>query len=405
LLDQERRPSNLVLYLVCLNHFVNDSSVFVISALIPAVIISFGFSKFEVGVLVAIGYLVNMVFQPMTGRYSERFEARNLMSFGIALMGVAMLMFTVSTTFFPMVVSILVLRFGSSFFHPVGVSAISRSYSGTQLDRAMGIQSAFGNLGILLVFLIATPLFVVFGWQAPFLVYAALDLVTVGTTIALFSKTSSKGDDNTPYAKEIPASENQIEKKKLTFGLPFFFIVASFVSGGSFAVFINFGSSLLVFDDKFSLISSSLLMSAWVVSSAIGAVLTGYLTRRLTRKVIIPLSFLLSSVSSLVFALLSVNAPLIVATLLANGFFLSVTYPAIYSELSSFLGKASKKKGASFGILFSSQIFGASVLGFGTGSLGQSFPLTYSFIIVFALLALACGFGFIWTRRGGGRTV
>lgn len=396
MLDQERRPSNLVLYLVCLNHFVNDSSVFLFSALIPAIIISFGFSKFEVGVLVAIGYLVNMVFQPLTGRYSERFEARKLMSLGIGLMGVAMLMFTKSTTLFPMIISILVLRFGSSFFHPVGVSAISRSYSGAYLDRAMGIQSAFGNLGILLVFLISTPLFVAFGWQAPFLVYAALDLVTVGTTIALFSQTSSKAAESTSHIA-LSASENQIEKK-FTFGLPLFFIMASFISGGAFAVFINFGSSLLVFDDKFSLISSGLLMSAWVVSSAMGALFTGYLTRRLSRRVIIPLSFLLSSVSSLVFALLSVNAPLIVATLLANGFFLSVTYPAIYSELSAYLGPASKKKGASFGILFSSQIFGASVLGLGTGYLGQSFPLTYSFIIVFVLLAFASGFGYSWTR-------
>lgn len=369
--------------------------MFVISALIPAIIISFGFSKFEVGVLVAIGYLVNMVFQPLTGRYSERFEARKLMSLGIGLMGVAMLMFAKSTTLSLMVVSILVLRFGSSFFHPVGVSAVSRSYSGTHLDRAMGIQSAFGNLGILLVFLIATPLFVAFGWQAPFLVYAALDLVTVGTTLALFSQTSSKAAESMSHAERVAASETE---KKFTFGLPLFFIAASFISGGAFAVFINYGSALLVFDDKFSLISSSLLMSAWVVSSAMGALLTGYLTRRLTRRVIIPFSFLFSSVSSLVFALLSVNAPLIVATLLANGFFLSVTYPAIYSELSAYLGPSSKKKGASFGILFSSQIFGASVLGFGTGYLGQSLPLAYSFIIVFALLAFASGFGFIWTR-------
>ncbi|MHB8567622.1 MAG: MFS transporter [Nitrososphaerales archaeon] len=384
-----KESSNRILYLVSLNHFMNDGSTALISSLFPAVILAFEFSKFEVGVLVAAGYLVNMIFQPLTGRYSERFESRKLMSLGISLIGVSMIMFALSTTFALMLFSILVLRFGSSFFHPVGVSTISRSYSGSRLDRAMGIQSAFGNLGILVVFLVSAPIYVALGWHAPFLIYAALDVVTVTTTLVLSRVNSVKTREQAVESRE---------GKRGRLGLPVFFVATSFISGGSFAVFSNYGNILLS-DYKFGLSASNFLMAAWVASAFFGAIGTGYLTRRFTRNTLLPLCFSLSSVSALAFVISSGNPLLIIASLLVNGFFLSVTYPAIYSELSGHLGPDSKRKGAAFGILFSSQIAGASILGFLSGYIAGAFSLTLAFAIVFILLAIASLLSYLWTRR------
>ncbi len=416
------RPSNLVLRLVSLNHLVNDGSTTLIASLFPAAIIAFGFSKFEVGVLVAVGYLVNMIFQPLTGRYSERFESRNLLSLGISIIAVSMIMFALSSTFASMLVAILVLRFGSSFFHPVGVSAISRNYSGPWLDRSMGIQSAFGNLGILLVFLISAPLYVLFGWQAPFLLYATLDVATVGVTLFFFSKAiaavggrlqaqeathEGKNEEEEEKKEEKPRSDvekDQGEKIGGRLGLPPFFLVSSFVSGGSFAVFSNYGN-ILLFDAKFGVSTSNFIMAAWVLSAFFGAILTGYLTRRLSRNVILPLSFALSSVSALTFSLLSKNPLAIVASLLMNGFFLSITYPATYSELSAHLGLGSKRKGAAFGILFSSQIAGASIMGFLSGYIADTFSLHLAFELVFGLLVFASCFAYLWTKRNMKRSL
>jgi len=91
------------------------------------VVVTFGFSKFEIGILVAIGYLMNMIFQPITGRYSEKIESRKLLAIGITLIAISMILFTVSSTFASMIFCIALLRIGSSFFHPVGVSAVSRT--------------------------------------------------------------------------------------------------------------------------------------------------------------------------------------------------------------------------------------------------------------------------------------
>lgn len=106
--------SKLVLYIVSLNHFTNDGSTGLIATLFPVVISVFGITKFEVGILVSVGYLVNMVFQPVTGRYSETFKSRNMLALGIAMIAVSMAMFTFSGTFPLMLASIVLLRIGSS---------------------------------------------------------------------------------------------------------------------------------------------------------------------------------------------------------------------------------------------------------------------------------------------------
>ena len=386
------RKSDKVLYIVSLNHFMNDGSTALISSLLPAVILLYGFSKFEVGVLIAAGYMVSMVFQPITGRYSERFEARKLLALGISLIGVSMVMFTLSNTFLLMLLSILVLRFGSSFFHPVGVSAISRNYSDDTLDRAMGVQSAFGNLGILVVFLVSAPIYINLGWRAPFLLYALFDLIIVATTIIIFTSRSSA-----PVLRETRATRREKSTGRTRIGLPIFFITVAFISGGTFSIFQNYGN-ILLYQDNFGLSGSNYLVGGWILSGFIGAVVTGMLTRRFSRKRLLPLCYLFASLSTLAFTESQENALVIVVSLLINGFALSITYPAVYSELASYLGSESKKKGSSFGILFSSQISGASIVGFVSGYIAGIFGLSIPFEGVSLMLAAAAVISYFWTR-------
>jgi fucose permease len=84
-------------------------------------------------------------------------------------------------------------------------------------------------------------------------------------------------------------------------------------------------------------------------------------------------------------------------SLLTNGFFISLTYPIVYSELSSYLGDTAKK-GRSFGILFSAQIFGSSVLGFISGYTASLFGLPVTFEIVAGLLFIAVANSAAWER-------
>jgi MFS transporter, FSR family, fosmidomycin resistance protein len=399
--SQARNPfSNRILYVVSLNHFINDGSTYLISSLFPVITVAFGFSEYQIGILVAVGYLVNLIFQPLTGRYSEKYEARKLLALGISLIAASMLLFIVSSTFALMLISVLILRFGSSFFHPVGVSAVSRTYHGSRLDSSMGFQSAFGNLGIVLAFIFSAPVYLALGWKGPFLIYVTLEVSTVLITVlGMRTKPNLKEEKSQENKNDVNQEQNNSStKRKFGFGLPFFFIVAPFISGGCYAIFGNFGN-LLLFHNGLGLTNSNLLMALWVVSAFFGAIMSGRLTRRFTRIRLLYFSYFIAGISALGFALTGGKVLLAVSALLTNGFTLSITYPATYSELSAYLGEKSTGKGAAFGILFSSQIAGSSVLGFISGYLASAFGLQLPFEIAAALLVSSLSFIFFWTKR------
>ena len=381
-----------ILYIISLNHFSNDGSTSTIATLFPIVISSFGVANLGIGILVAVGSAVNMIFQPVAGRYSDRTSSKKLLATGIGIITVSMASFSMATSFLTVLVSIIILRLGSSFFHPVGVNAISKYYRGENVDRPMGFQSSFGNLGIFIVFIIAAPLYLHFGWKAPFLSFAIIDLVAIITTLSLL-----KDPPNTqPLAKK----EMNVQTGKYALGLPIFFIVSMFIGGGSYAIFVNFGNVLLV-NDHFGLVLSDTLIAGWLACAFLGALITGRLTNFLGRFRLLILSFAIAGVTALVIGLFSYSLIVASISLLINGFFDAIIYPTMYSELASFLEREHSRAGTSFGILFSGQILGSAIFGFLGGYVGDLIGLGFAFVIVSAMLFVGLFLTVAWNHRGG----
>ena len=413
----ETRPAELAsvssrtLYVVSANHFVNDSSTYLIASLFPVVVAAFHFSEFQIGVLVALGYLTNMIFQPLTGRLSEKYEERKLLMLGISSMAASMLLFTASSTFPAMVVSVLVLRFGSSFYHPVGVSAISRTYSGARLDRSMGFQSSFGNLGVMFAFVLIAPLYLALGWSGPFLIYAVLQFGVVILTSAAMPRRDGTSAARLPVppsggtAREREGTESAAicpprSPSKLNFvGLPLFFFFAALVTGGAYSVVSNFGNLFLV-ENGFGFTSSDFLVAVWVACAFVGAMETGWLTGKFGRGRLLLITYLFAGLATLLFAFSSGNLALVVLSLGMSGFMGSVTYPAIYSELSAYLERnPALSRGTAYGVLFSGQIAGSAAFGLLAGYLAGAYGLTVPFVIGGATMVFYAAFVYLWTRR------
>ncbi|MGI0080009.1 MAG: MFS transporter [Nitrososphaerales archaeon] len=384
--------SNRTLHLISLNHATNDASVALLPTLYPVVLSLFGISLFQLGILVAAMYVTNVICQPITGQYSQRFEPRILLPAGIGLMAFSMVMLIFSTSFPTLLFSAIVLRIGSSFFHPVGISTVSKSYSGQKLDKSMGFQSAFGNFGIFAVFLVGAPIYFRFGWSAPFLIFVALDAFVALITFAKLGNVQSISNRSQKH----DSKPNQ----RFLVSLPLFFLVGTFISGGANAVVMNYGNILLE-RSNFTITQADLLIAAWIGFAFIGAFYTGAMTRRLARGKVLISFYVIASVSVLSFSVFTNNLGIVVVSLLANGFAVAVTYPVIYSELASFLGPESDKTGAAFGVILSSQIIGSAVMGFFTGYVSGILGLSFSFEITALLLIVAALAAFIWKRKQG----
>jgi MFS transporter, FSR family, fosmidomycin resistance protein len=385
-------PSNRILYVVSLNHATNDGSVYILSSLFPIVLSLFNLSVLQVGIIVALGYLVNILFQPVVGHYSEGRDPARLLAIGISVITVSIISFIFATGFLSLLASVVLLRLGSSFFHPVGISTISTSYGGPRLQKAMGFQSAFGNLGVLLVFLTSAPLYLALGWRATFVVFAIWTVADVFLTLTVLS-----GRHSTIANKPQSPSSSQPRSKRT---IPVFFVVAAFISGGTYAVILNFANIFLGTRTHLDVSQANLVVSAFIALASLGAIATGGWTRFVPTNRLLAISYLVTSCSVAGFTLLSGNVILATITLLVTGFSISATYPLTYTELSRYLGSVGQQSGGSFGVLSSGQTIGASILGLSSGYVSEFFGLEVSFGTV-ALLAL---FGSVsalfWIRRG-----
>ncbi len=326
--------SNRILYLVSLNHATNDGSVYLLSSLFPIVLALFNISVFQVGII---------------------------------------------------------LRSGSSFFHPVGISTISKSYSGPRLQKSMGFQSAFGNIGVLLVFLISAPLYLAVGWRATFIVFAIWTLADVVLTLTfLRGRYPTASDDH-----QTPSSSKPQAKRTI----PLFFLLAAFISGGSYAVILNFANIFLGTRAHLDVSQANLIVSAFIAFASLGAIATGGWTRFVPTNVLLAISYVVASGSIAAFTLLSGNAILATITLLATGFSISATYPLTYTELSRYLGSIGRQSGRSFGVLSSGQTIGASILGLASGYASQFLGLEVSFGSVAILALIGSVSAAFWTKR------
>ena len=140
-------------------HAANDGTVVLVPTLLPIAAQLFHFGYLELGILVAAGYAVNVVVQPLVGRFYNQVEAGTLLACGIGVMAISTIIIAYSNSYASLLAGAVVLRIGSSFYHPVGPSIVSRVYSGTRVDHIMGIQSGFGDLGSFLMFLTASVLY------------------------------------------------------------------------------------------------------------------------------------------------------------------------------------------------------------------------------------------------------
>jgi MFS transporter, FSR family, fosmidomycin resistance protein len=385
----EPRRTRRQLYLVSLNHFVNDGSVYLLSSLFPVVVVLFGLTGLQLGVIVGVGYLVSVVFQLLVGRYSEGRRPRDMLVAGIAVVSVGVTSFVFASGFYSLLISVVALRVGSSFYHPVGVSAVSSIYEGPELDNAMGFQSAFGNLGILAVFLASAPIYVAFGWKAAFATFGALGALDIALTLSFFGSVK-KVQTGAAAAREGGATQHS--------GVPAFFLWTMFLSGGAYAVVLNF-SNLFLQQGGMGVVGADAMVAAWVASAFIGAILVGRLTARVERGLLLAAAYGVSAVTALLIVIAHQNIAVETAVLAVNGFALSATYPITYSALSDHIARRPEIGGRSFGVIFSAQTVGGAVLGLLAGYISDAFGLSVAFLLVAVLLLFGGALSLSWARR------
>lgn len=159
--------------------------------LLPILAEAFNLSLTQVGLIRSAWRAATAIFQTPAGLLAERLGARNLLAFGTACSGLAIIALGQSAGFAAILVALFCAGFGSAFQHPLCSTLISHAYPADGRRAALGTYNFFGDVGkfafggtVSLLFVAGVP------WQVPVTAFGSLALACALAILLLLEETA-----------------------------------------------------------------------------------------------------------------------------------------------------------------------------------------------------------------------
>ncbi len=363
---------NKVLFSASLFHALNDAATVTVPMVFPLLYSQQIIIKkyFHIGILSNLGLLVTFLFQMIIANASHKFEYRLMLFISYIGICLSLLLLTFSSGLASFLFIYLILRAFNSFYHSVGVAWVSKTQPNHRLDRAMGIQSGSGNLGVLIAFVSSGYLAQTLGWKIPLYVWAAAGFILGSISFLAVRATSSKAEE--PYK---PDFSSWIKTLKNISGY-----IPGFAFGGAcWGTTIFYGPSLLNHKFQIQLGETGLYLAIWI---GIGTVMTyffGYLSRKFSRLK----TSITAIVGSTIFSYLLGIAPsveLAVLSLFFFGTFLFLMYPGFQSFVGDRVPAISQAQ--AFSLAANVQMISGAMVVLIAGILSDKFGINSPFLFL-----------------------
>ncbi len=379
-----------LLFVISYHHACNDGALIAIVALLPILVDEMALTFTEIGIL-GLGLLITVVVQLIIGRLADRAFSRYLLEVGAALMALSFVLVLFVSDFVGLFMAVISMRIGASFYHPVGISWITREYAGPYLDTALGIQSGIGNFGVIAALASSGFLGEAFGWKVPCIIWAILNLAAVGFGLA-FTKRHSVPVVTRTRTLTISARETISKIRYLT--------VPIAAGGALYGVTTYFGPVNLTTMQGWSAGEADLLFAVWLGVGTVSSYYYGAIRARFDRGTIVSVGFAVSILSLLALFVTS-TWYLVTPILVVYGAFMFLTYPALFAIVSETTNI--EERGTAFGVVFAAQLGGAAAMTYVCGIVADFFGDPSSAYLVTAAFVFASLVLFVARepRRGG----
>ena len=193
------RSDASVIGLVGLAHSISHFSQLLLAPLFPWLKDEFSVSYAELGFLMTIFFVVSCAVQALSGFVVDRFGPRPILFGGLALLGVAALGYSVSTSYWMLAAFAVVGGIGNGVFHPADFTLLNRKVSPARLGHAYSVHGITGSLGWALAPALVVTLTMAYSWHvalavAGILVFAVLVVLLVNRDkLALAVKVPTAG--------------------------------------------------------------------------------------------------------------------------------------------------------------------------------------------------------------------
>ncbi|UCC94047.1 MAG: MFS transporter, partial [Thermoplasmata archaeon] len=131
-----------------------------------------------------------------TGYLADRYDALKMLTVGIAIATAASFGIAASLNYWMLLAFMGVLGVGLGFYHPVGLSYISKVFGPKNRGKALGINGIGGNTGWLLSPIATAFIAVSFGWRWAYVAWGILGLAFIILVLYLFGSGTLTGNNN-----------------------------------------------------------------------------------------------------------------------------------------------------------------------------------------------------------------
>jgi FSR family fosmidomycin resistance protein-like MFS transporter len=373
-----------ILSTVSLTHAINDGSTAVISILFPIFKDIFLLSYTQVGIITGCGLLITLVAQVGLGRLADGKNVNTFLLTGMLLTALSLLLLNFSNGFYGLLFFIFFMRFATSFFHPIGIGWISRTYKKGKLDWAMGIQSGCADFGAFIAILTTLSITQLTHWTIPLYSWAVICilglLISRTLTYQLHKDLIIVPKENKKHTLKEMLTDAFSRIKGIQLLIPAFMI-----SGASWGIIITYFPLLLTERTTLSLPVIGFLVALWAGIGSITSVSYGKIRSYIHRKKLLVLSYI--SIGILCFLLtFFTNLLILISIMIPLGIAVFLTYPSLFSFVSEVTHES--VEGWTFGLTFVFQIGGGTILLLLGGILSDYFGIGMPFILLGTLSLL-----------------
>jgi FSR family fosmidomycin resistance protein-like MFS transporter len=182
------RSRRLVLGTCSATHFIHDGFSDLLYLLLPVWQVELGLSLTQVGVIRSLYSGALASTQIPIGFLSERLGERRLLALGTALTGGAYFALGMAESLTTLVMFLLIAGTGSGTQHPLCSSLVAKAYEGGSQRVALGFYNFAGDIGKMLVPLLAALVITQLNWQSSTIGYGTVGILAAVLILYLLAK-------------------------------------------------------------------------------------------------------------------------------------------------------------------------------------------------------------------------
>jgi MFS family permease len=345
-----------VIGLVGLAHGTSHFFHLMLPPLFPWLMKDFSLSYTEAGMLMTVFFVVSGLGQAVAGFVVDRIGARPVLLAGVGMLALSGIVLGVATTYPMLMLAAAVAGCGNSIFHPADFTLLNRRVAQPRLGHAFSVHGLSGNLGWAAAPVFMAGIAATAGWHAAGFAAAGVGAVVLAI---LWWRRDVLDDAAAEVVAPAHDASTRVPAHQLAFlrspavwlCFAFFFLTTS-----AFGILQNFAPAILGNVYGVSLAIATAALTAYLVGSAAGTIVGGFLATR-------------SEHSERTFAM-ALGFAAAMALLLASGW----VSPSLLLPLMAIMGFGVGTAGPSRDLL----VRRAATSQFGKASFGRVYGFVYS---------------------------